>query len=281
MPAPTISAGAPCWIDLFSSATDRATAFYGDLLGWRAELPEEGFGGYFVFTKDGEVVAGCMANDGSAGMPDTWSVYLATDDAAKTMLGAAQKAWLKRELKASRAPFKILAAGGGWSSAENEDGGDSWGVFLTERNEMFDFIRDVLLKNHPTRASAATIAERLAFLGKFQQVTPPAMAKGIEDTAFYRFNRLISLNEVGGEPEAPGTSVDEFHALNKERSAARLNSLLATSTHDTKRSEDVRVRIDAISEIVEEWSRAVTDWWDRNAPLRKLVASPGQPELRT
>ena len=65
-----------------------------------------------------------------------------TDDAAKTMLGAAQKAWLKRELKASRAPFKILAAGGGWSSAENEDGGDSWGVFLTERNEIFDFIRD-------------------------------------------------------------------------------------------------------------------------------------------
>lgn len=65
-----------------------------------------------------------------------------TDNASKTMLGAAQKAWLKRELKASRAPFKVLAAGGGWSSAENESGGDSWGVFLTERNEIFDFIRD-------------------------------------------------------------------------------------------------------------------------------------------
>jgi len=64
------------------------------------------------------------------------------DDAGKTMLGAQQKAWLKRELKASRAPFKVLAIGGGWSSAENEDGGDSWGVFLTERNEIFDFIRD-------------------------------------------------------------------------------------------------------------------------------------------
>jgi alkaline phosphatase D len=65
-----------------------------------------------------------------------------TDNAAKTMLGATQKAWLKRELKASKAPFKVLAAGGGWSCAENEDGGDSWGVFLTERNEIFDFIRD-------------------------------------------------------------------------------------------------------------------------------------------
>jgi alkaline phosphatase D len=65
-----------------------------------------------------------------------------TDDAAKTMLGARQKAWLKRELKASRTPFKVLAIGGGWSCAENEKGGDSWGVYLTERNEIFDFIRD-------------------------------------------------------------------------------------------------------------------------------------------
>ena len=65
-----------------------------------------------------------------------------TDDAHKTMLGAAQKAWLKRELKASRTPFKVLAIGGGWSSAENEEGGDSWGVYLAERNEIFDFIRD-------------------------------------------------------------------------------------------------------------------------------------------
>ncbi|KRG70425.1 alkaline phosphatase D family protein [Pseudoxanthomonas dokdonensis] len=64
------------------------------------------------------------------------------DDANKTMLGARQKAWLKRELKASRTPFKVLAIGGGWSSAENEKGGDSWGVYLTERNELFDFIRD-------------------------------------------------------------------------------------------------------------------------------------------
>lgn len=65
-----------------------------------------------------------------------------TDDAGKTMLGAAQKAWLKRELKASHTPFKVLAIGGGWSTAENEKGGDSWGVYLTERNEIFDFIRD-------------------------------------------------------------------------------------------------------------------------------------------
>jgi alkaline phosphatase D len=64
------------------------------------------------------------------------------DTKAKTMLGAAQKAWLKRELKASRSPFKVLVSGGGWSSAENEKGGDSWGVYLTERNEIFDFIRD-------------------------------------------------------------------------------------------------------------------------------------------
>lgn len=64
------------------------------------------------------------------------------DDSSKTMLGAAQKAWLKRELKASRAPFKVLAIGGGWSCAENHESGDSWAVYMTERNEVFDFIRD-------------------------------------------------------------------------------------------------------------------------------------------
>jgi uncharacterized protein len=80
MPAPTIVVGAPCWIDLYSSDPARATEFYGRLLGWNAEPPQEGFGGYFTFTKDGKHVAGCMRNDGEQGVPDMWSVYLMTDD---------------------------------------------------------------------------------------------------------------------------------------------------------------------------------------------------------
>lgn len=89
MPAPTLVLGAPCWIDLFSSDTEKAKEFYGQLLGWKAEAPEEGFGGYFVFSKDGKVVAGCMANDGAQGYPDAWTTYLTTDDVQRTAAAAA------------------------------------------------------------------------------------------------------------------------------------------------------------------------------------------------
>jgi hypothetical protein len=84
MPAPTIVAGAPCWIDLYSSDTEKAAAFYGGLLGWTASPPDESLGGYFVFLKDGKAVAGCMTNDGEQGYPDAWGVHLLTDDAQRT-----------------------------------------------------------------------------------------------------------------------------------------------------------------------------------------------------
>jgi len=84
MPAPTLVPGAPCWIDLYSSNTEAATAFYGRLFGWSAQPPEEGFGGYFIFTKDGKAVAGCMGNDGQSGAPDAWTVHLLTDDVEAT-----------------------------------------------------------------------------------------------------------------------------------------------------------------------------------------------------
>jgi len=80
MPTPTLIVGAPCWIDLYSSDPDKASAFYGELFGWTAQPPQEGFGGYFVYTKDGKAVAGCMRNDGSMGYPDAWGIHLMTDD---------------------------------------------------------------------------------------------------------------------------------------------------------------------------------------------------------
>ena len=91
MPAPTLVVGAPCWIDLMSSDTDRATEFYGRLLGWNAEPPQEGFGGYFTFTKDGKHVGGCMFNDGQGNAPDVWTVYLMTDDAVATASAADER----------------------------------------------------------------------------------------------------------------------------------------------------------------------------------------------
>jgi predicted enzyme related to lactoylglutathione lyase len=87
MPTPPI--GAPCWVDLMTSDTERSRAFYSELFGWTAEDPNAEFGGYFNFTKDGVLVAGCMASQPDAGMPDVWSVYLATDDARKTVDAAA------------------------------------------------------------------------------------------------------------------------------------------------------------------------------------------------
>ena len=89
MPAPTIVAGAPCWIDLYSSDPERAKEFYGSLFGWTSFDPGPDYGGYFIFQKDGKAVSGCMRNDGTQGMPDTFSVYLASDDADRTVGDAA------------------------------------------------------------------------------------------------------------------------------------------------------------------------------------------------
>ena len=84
MPAPTIVAGAPCWNDLYSSDTDRAKSSTASLFGWTAMDPGPEYGGYFLFQKDGKVVAGCMGNDGEQGVPDAWTIYLSTDDADRT-----------------------------------------------------------------------------------------------------------------------------------------------------------------------------------------------------
>src|SRR5262245_12591196 len=90
VPKPTFTlSGSPCWVDLFTSDPDRAIAFYGSLFGWQAERTGEEFGGYINFSKDGERIAGAMQNDGTAGAPDAWSVYLRTADAAATTEAAA------------------------------------------------------------------------------------------------------------------------------------------------------------------------------------------------
>ena len=100
----------------------------------------------------------------------------------------------------------------------------------------------------------------LNFIMKFQQLTSPAMAKGFEDTVLYCYNRLVSLNEVGSHPDCFGISVEEFHKFNSERAKQWPHSLNATSTHDTKRGEDIRARINVLSEMPEQWSSKVNHW---------------------
>ncbi|MDB6003976.1 MAG: treY [Prosthecobacter sp.] len=124
---------------------------------------------------------------------------------------------------------------------------------------VFEFLRDVLL---PPKDNPHPVDEELrrSFVLKFQQCTGPITAKGVEDTAFYVFNRLIALNEVGGDPAASGLSLETFHRQNAAHLAEFPHCLLATSTHDTKRSEDVRARVAALAELPEEWGRAVRRW---------------------
>ena len=131
---------------------------------------------------------------------------------------------------------------------------------------VFDFVERMLLID--VYGSDANWYKQavLRFSMKFQQVTAAVMAKGVEDTAFYRYNRLVSLNEVGGDPGQFGITTEEFHRANRERLSRWPDSMLATSTHDSKRSEDVRARINVLSEMPLVWLRHLRRWrdWNRN-----------------
>jgi (1->4)-alpha-D-glucan 1-alpha-D-glucosylmutase len=117
-----------------------------------------------------------------------------------------------------------------------------------------------------------------AFVTRFQQTSPPVTAKGIEDTAFYRYNRLVALNEVGGDPGRFGVSIDDFHAGNAQRAQRFPRNLLITQTHDTKRGGDVRARIGALTWIGEEWRERVLAWRALNAGLRMDGLGPDPNE---
>ncbi len=138
---------------------------------------------------------------------------------------------------------------------------------------IFEFLRDILLRRYPPELDPREREVMLRFAMKLQQVTGPVMAKALEDTVFYIYNRLISLNEVGGEPERFGTSQETLHLRNQERVERWPGSLCATSTHDTKRSEDVRARISVISELPDEW-RALLRRWARQNRRHKTAGRP-------
>lgn len=140
---------------------------------------------------------------------------------------------------------------------------------ITDPN-IFDFIQAVLTTDI-AHGSSPSFRERVwGFAMKFQQVSAPVMAKGVEDTAFYRYHRLISLNDVGGDPGQFGISVAAFHAATSARTSRWPHSLLATSTHDSKRSEDVRARLNILSEMPVTWKQ-ILKRWDRLNRGRKHV----------
>ena len=136
---------------------------------------------------------------------------------------------------------------------------------------IFDFIKDVLLLANVDSSLPDSLSAHLYFVAKFQQCTGPVMAKGVEDTAFYLYNRLLSLNEVGGDPDKFGVSVTQFHSRNAYTSRQWPYTMLTTSTHDTKRSEDVRARLNVLSEIPREWRAALTRWSRLTSRRKRLV----------
>jgi (1->4)-alpha-D-glucan 1-alpha-D-glucosylmutase len=144
----------------------------------------------------------------------------------------------------------------------------------------FDFVRNLLLLHHPPELAPETIQERELLAGRFQQVTSPVMAKGVEDTAFYVWLPLASVNEVGGDPRRPTTTPAQFHAQNQERAGRLAGALLATSTHDTKRSEDLRARLNVLSEIPRDWRSAVQRWSRLNRRRRREVDGEPAPSVR-
>ncbi|HVY05328.1 MAG TPA: malto-oligosyltrehalose synthase [Burkholderiales bacterium] len=133
---------------------------------------------------------------------------------------------------------------------------------------IFDFIKSSMLAESSDPALLASVNR---FARKVQQLTAPVMAKGVEDTSFYIYNRLVSLNDVGGDPATFGYGVNAFHGASADRAAKWPHTMLATSTHDNKRSEDVRARIDVLSEMPDAWQKSLRRWGRLNLAKKREV----------
>ena len=145
-------------------------------------------------------------------------------------------------------------------------------------DEVLDFIRRTLLMEFGERFTEQDRAEQRRFAGKFQQLTSPTTAKGVEDTAFYLYNRLLSLNEVGGDPARCGVEPEALHRYLGDRQRDWPYAMSALSTHDTKRSEDVRARINVLSELPCEWEQKLKRWDRWNAPHRQIMDGQVSPD---
>jgi (1->4)-alpha-D-glucan 1-alpha-D-glucosylmutase len=142
----------------------------------------------------------------------------------------------------------------------------------------FTFVRRFLLLDFPDYVSEEEKRDWLHFAMRFQQLTGPVMAKGVEDTTLYGYNRLVSLNEVGGRPDHFGCSLEEFHSFNTKKCHLWPDSLNATSTHDTKRGEDVRARINVLSEMPDEWLKKLRTWIKMNRGKKHRVQGSAVPD---
>ena len=205
------------------------------------------------------------------------------------------------EIAACFPVYRTYVGSNGWSVRDRQIVDEAIAC-ARERNpalepSVFDFMREVLLPRRPEdepyepggpgpedRRTGyppqhdADRQRRLRTSMKLQQYTAPVQAKGVEDTAFYRYNVLLSLNEVGGEPDRFGLTADQFHEANRRRYEHWPFEMLATSTHDTKLGEDVRARINVLSELTAEWAREAGRWRRINQAHRKLIGRAMAPD---
>jgi (1->4)-alpha-D-glucan 1-alpha-D-glucosylmutase len=186
-----------------------------------------------------------------------------------------------QEVVACLAVYRTYVPPRGWEASEEDHRRVGLAVRWAKRRNpsmsrsLFDFIASVLLLQFPTNLSQEDREAWRRFALKLQQVSGPIAAKGVEDTAFYRYYPLASLNEVGGELEAGGLAIEEFHRLMHHRAATWPHGASASSTHDTKRSEDVRARLHVLSEVPDRWRESVLLWRQMNR--RFLEHWDGEP----
>jgi (1->4)-alpha-D-glucan 1-alpha-D-glucosylmutase len=143
---------------------------------------------------------------------------------------------------------------------------------VPQQVKELDYIEQLLLRQNEEYLTEAQKSDRLGFIMRMQQLTGPLMAKGIEDTLLYIYNRLLSLNEVGGNPSHFGISLAQFHEFNQHKVEQWPHSMNATATHDTKRGEDMRARLNVLSELPNEWIDWVKVWADLNAAKKLKIA---------
>ena len=175
---------------------------------------------------------------------------------------------LARALKETVASFPVYRTYVDGSPVIEADRRDiDWAIAHARRRDgaidpsAFDFLSHLLTTDAVAEPRSGYSRERvLRFAMRFQQFSGPVMAKGLEDTAFYRYNRFVALNEVGGSPEQFGTTLAVFHNANAARAQRWPGGMLATSTHDTKRGEDARARLAVLSELPDEWRQQTTAW---------------------
>jgi (1->4)-alpha-D-glucan 1-alpha-D-glucosylmutase len=176
---------------------------------------------------------------------------------------------LHRALKEIVAGFPVYRTyiDGGAESTEADRRDIDWAVAHARRNEpevdpsVFDFLHRLLTTDLVAEPRSGFSRQSvIRFAMRVQQYSGPVMAKGLEDTVFYRYNRFVAPNEVGGHPDRFGVTLAAFYRANVQRAERWPHAMLSTSTHDTKRGEDVRARLAVLSEIPEEWARQVQAW---------------------